>query len=509
MKRIFLLLTLIFASINLFSQSASIDDILNFRLKDTGSMYDQNNDVDGYYFFYEVDKLKKGDREFMIRILDKNLNLIAAKTLVANKSSTLISSSFNNKEIAFIFLNIKEKTLRFLTYNNKGEINSDETKEISRKEMNWYIQMASMGFTEVLFPIENKGFITSTTTDTKGIGYDLNYFSSNKGESSWNYSTPENDSQVYSFVALQSNDKFIVGYELNRKSKFSTKLEMSLVVYEIATGKQIAKKLYSREKNPRLITNSFINEDGSIVILGEFFKDKDDIFKDKSQGLFVEVINEKGEVLKDKTISWTGELFKKLKEANDDAKNNSLVYFHDIVKSKSGEYFAIGEMYRRTVSAAGVVGAALGGGNNITQLTITDAVIYTFDKDFNLKDLNVTKKSKSRAPSITDFGSPQLNAHVLKAYGAFDFVNVQNDVNNNRFYANFIDFERLENETDKFAFLSVINNDGKFSSDKIQMQRKRKYVLLALPAKMGHVLMIEYNKKEKILEMHLEKLNIK
>ena len=83
------------------------------------------------------------------------------------------------------------------------------------------------------------------------------------------------------------------------------------------------------------------------------------------------------------------------------------------------------------------------------------------------------KKGKSRADSPTDFGSPQLNAHLLKAMGAFDFVNLQNDVVNDRFYANFVDYERLEGEDNKWAFVSIIQNEGKLTTDKIYLEKKK------------------------------------
>lgn len=510
MKKLVLFLVLSCSGLQFWAQTTVIDKIVSFRLKDSGAMYDQNNNVDGYFFFYEVDKLHKGQREYAIQILDQNLNIVATKSFVDDNNTILISSSFNNKEIAFVFLNQKDKKFRVITYNETGEVSKDQTYEIKKKELNWFAQFAAMGYTELLVPVDDKGFIITTVSDTKGIGYDLRFLPSTTEGKTWEYNTPETDSNILSLNPIQSNELYLVALEMSKKSRMTTKTDISLVVYDVDSGNQLFKKLYSREKNPRLITNSFIEENGNIVVLGEYFKDGDNILNDKSLGLFIEVLDHKGNLVSDKTISWENKLFQKLKESNEDTKNRSLVYFHDIIKSKTGDYYAVGEMYRRTASAAGIAVAILSKGQsgNITQLSITDAVVYKFDKDFNFVNLDVFKKGKSRAQSPIELGSPQLNAHLLKAMGAFDFINIQNDVENDRFYANFIDYERLDSEDDKWAFVSVIQNEGKLTTDKIYIEKKKRYATLVLPGKVGHVLMLDYNKKEKKIELHLEKLNI-
>tara|TARA_R110002050_G_scaffold260813_5_gene400685 strand:- start:10644 stop:11246 length:603 start_codon:yes stop_codon:yes gene_type:complete len=194
---------------------------------------------------------------------------------------------------------------------------------------------------------------------------------------------------------------------------------------------------------------------------------------------------------------------------SDGKKKRGYVYFHDIIRTQTGSYYCVGERFRKTASGMGIAAAALGGGGSVTQLTITDAVIFEFDSSFKLKDITNYKKGKSRAPSLTDFGSPQLNAHALKSYGAFDYEFTQIDTDRDRFYATFIDYERLKGEKNKLAFKSIMYNEGTLSEDKIYLQRsKGKISYRVLPAKLGHVMLLEYNRKEKTLDIHLEKLNI-
>ena len=143
-----------------------------------------------------------------------------------------------------------------------------------------------------------------------------------------------------------------------------------------------------------------------------------------------------------------------------------------------------------------------------TQLTITDAVAFKFDSDFKLKDIKIFEKGKSRVPCLTDFGSPQLNANALKNQGAFDFVFTQIDKKNDRFYSCFVDYERLSGEKNKFAFKTIIYDEGALSQDKIYLSNED-HDFRVLAGKVGYVALIEYNKKDKEINLHLEKLNIK
>ena len=54
-----LVVLLTFLTFNLFAQISKIEGINTFALKNAGAILDKNKDVDGYYFYYVVDKLKK------------------------------------------------------------------------------------------------------------------------------------------------------------------------------------------------------------------------------------------------------------------------------------------------------------------------------------------------------------------------------------------------------------------------------------------------------------------
>lgn len=513
MKRtLTLLLTGLLANLT-FSQTNKIEQVNTFIVKNSGSILDKEKDVDGYYFFYELDKLKKGDREFAIQILDKNLVEVAKKKYIDNKNTFLMKSSFNNQAMIFAMANIKEKKITLLTFDKKAEQKPTIEIPLESIEIRYILAMQQSGDFNVLFPVENKGFIFNRVVDNKKIGYSLTYYPTDGGQS-WEYSSPKDSKEILSINPIEVNDKVVVALEASKPGILSRKFTIKTKVIDVKTGELLFEKEYSKNSKPRLINNAFLDKDSNIVLMGEYFKEGDNIFDDKSLGLFTEVINPSGQTLKENFTSWKEDVAKIAKVDGNYIDDKGYVYFHNIVRTKSNDYYAIGEFYKRTASAGGIALTALsvlgggGGGASVTQLTITNSVIFKFNADFKLTGIQEFEKGKSRAPSLSDFGSPQLNAHALKAYGAFDYEYTQLDKKNDRFYACFIDYERMKGEKNKNAFKTIIYDEGKLTEDKIYLNNNDSNFRV-LPAKIGNVLLLEYNKKSKEILLHLEKLNIK
>lgn len=491
-------------------QTTTISNVSMFNLRNSGAIMNKDKGVDGYYFYYIVDKLKKGDREFAIQILDANLQDVATKSYIDNKNTFLMNTAFNNQAMMFAMANYKEKEITLITYDRQANqkdlfkipLESKEAKAIQLQEQ--------MGQLNVLFPVEDKGFLFNKVEDNKKIGYSLKYYPTDGG-TKWEYNSPAESKEILYIEPIEVNKSVVVALEMSRPGALSRKITMTTKVIDINTGKLLFSREYSKKKNPRLITNAFLNADNTVVFMGEYFKEGDNIFDDKSLGLFTEVIDMTGNTVKENLISWTTDVAKlmKVKEGSK-VKDKGYIYFHDVIKTQANEYYAIGEYYKKTVSGVGVAANLLigAGSASMTQLTIDDAVVFKFDGDFKLTKVLEFDKGKSRAPSLTDFGSPQLNAHALKHYGAFDYNYTQIDRKNDRFYAFFTDYERLKGESNKVAFKALICDEGEITQDKIYLTGNAKFSTV-LPSKIGTVMLLEYDKKAKTISLHSEKLNIK
>lgn len=505
------------------AQTKTIENMVEFKVKNTGAFLDDANDVDGYYFFYEVDKLKKGMREFAVNILDKNLNDVALKKFEASKKIVLADNAFNNEAIMFALFNNKEKTLTLKGFDRKANPKDDIVITLDKKVARLFNNGLRAGtLSSVLHPVKNKGFILITPNfDGKGTGYVLDFYPSNENVSPWKYEFIPSERGFHSVTPVALNDKFVVLVDVRTKG-MSAKREFTTIVLNSQTGEKLFEKVYDKN-DPKLITNSFISEDGKISVMGQYYEPNAKIAKAQSLGLYTEQYDEKGEVVFSKRISWQEDVSKFLPvKKNNKLKDIGYIFFHDIIKTQSGEYYGIGEQYKKTVSALGVASgilAAAGGGiqaGGYTQLTIKDVYIFKFDKDFNLADVQVFEKGKSRIQNLTDFGSPQLSAYMIKALGGFDFVYSQRDVKRDRFYANFIDYERASDKKEKkgekrkagFVFKTIIQDGGELTVDNIELSKESKNFRV-LPAKVGYVLLLEYNRKKKSSSLRLEKLNIK
>ena len=516
MKKQLLFAIAILSTFGAQSQTGKISDVETFNLRNAGAIMDKENDVDGYYFYFVGEKLKKGKREFAIQILDKNLVEVAKKTHVDDENTFLMKSSFNNSAMMFALANFldkkDEKGITLLTYDKQANLTNTIKLPLEKKEIQYYTLLQASGDFNILFGVENKGFLFNKVELNKKIGYSLKYYPTNGGKA-WEYNSPDESKDWFFINPIEVNEDIIVALESSKPSALSTKITTTTKVLDVNTGKLLFEKSYSKAKQPRMITNAFLNSDNTVVFMGEYFKEGDNILKDQSVGLFTEVLDFTGKTISENLVSWEKDVAKMMnvKKGSSKIADKGYIYFHDVIKTGTNEYYAIGEYYKKTANGAGIAMAVLSRGastNSMTQLTITDAVIFKFDSSFKLTGVQDFNKGTSRVPTLSDYGSPQLNAHAINGLGYFDYEYTQIDKKNDRFYACFIDYERLKGEKNKNAFKTIIYDDGQFTEDKIYLAAEGKSFRV-MPAKIGNVLIAEYDKKAKVIQLHFEKLNIK
>ena len=217
MKKLLTLALLCAICVSAYAQQKSLNEITSFKMKNSGSFMDKNKDVDGYYFYYEVDKLKKGKREYAIKMLDNNLNEIATKSYIDDKNTILAQSKFNNQALMFAMINLKERVYKLVTFDKQGNQGKDISIEFSKKEVRWLSMMMKSGDFNLLFPVDDNGFLFNYVKNNKKIGYGLKYVSTN-GEQSWDYNSPEDEKQLMFINPIEVNDKVVVAMEYSKKS---------------------------------------------------------------------------------------------------------------------------------------------------------------------------------------------------------------------------------------------------------------------------------------------------
>ena len=514
MNKILLSIAFVLTYVCTNAQTKTFTDLGDsYKTKNFGAMLNSNNAVDGYYNFCVGEKLKKKQREYLIKIYDQDINLVLKKKYVDSKHLILINGKYNGQQIMLCFLDTKEKQYKLIGFDREGNKKSTHVIPLNSKEF-MYVDQGKK-YPELL-AIKNSGFAFMHYTKEKKSGYKITFFPTNGSTDKWTYGT-DPKSKYHEHITFAGNSEYGISFYLFlKKTMLSKKLTIITKVINTKTGEAIFEQK-EQEETPRLLSNTHF-QNGFFVNTGEYFAKGNNPLKDASVGLYFNKYDYTGKLLSSKKTNWNNPVFGKFQVPNN-KKNKNHLYIHDFIQTQSGEYYAISEEYKRSASAAGVglkalaiAGMTAGGGGSIgvggtTKLTITDSHFIKFDKDFNLLEMKDFEKGKSYAFCPLDFGSAQINAHILNEYGYFDYSYTQTDKNKNRFYSMFIDFERTKGKKNKFALKAVIYNNGKLSEDKIYLS-KGKVTTLVYPAKKGHVLLFDYNKKKETAEVHLEKLNI-
>ncbi|MDT0293388.1 DUF6770 family protein [Mesonia ostreae] len=496
-QKLLFTLACLFVSISFYAQQKKLTGIAAFDLVNSGALMDKKNNVDGYYFFFQADKLKNKKREYAIRMLDNSLNEIATKSYIGDKGLSVLTTKFNNQALMYSLVNEKEKYFKLLAFDKQGNVQIDRNIPVEKKEIKERYSR------DILMPIDDKGFLFNFRKNNKRSGYTLEYQATD-GNKSWSYSTPKDVKMNFEATPMAANKNYIAVMEYAYKSNFSKDSDVHLLLFDIHTGKLQFKKEFTKEEDPRFLSNVYLDDENNVVVLGEYFEAKDNFVRDESLGIYTQVYNVNGELISNSKNDWEKDIKPIMpSEIGTNDKNRGHIFFNDFVKTKTGEYFAIGERFRKIANAWGIIG-----GTSYTQLVITDAIMIHFNSDFSIKDIQAFEKGKSRVDSMIDFGSPQYNAHFMSYKGAFDYKYTQFDERRNKFYSIFYDFERIKGEQNKYAYKAIIYNDGEITEDKIYMKNDYDTQTYVMPGKIGHVLLLEYDRKQKSVLARLAKLNL-
>ena len=187
------------------------------------------------------------------------------------------------------------------------------------------------------------------------------------------------------------------------------------------------------------------------------------------------------------------------------------MYLHNILQTSDGSIFAIGEGYKKVASALGIASKFLSRGGNTAsaiKIKVTDMIMIKFDQNFNVKEAKIYDKNSNgiELPGGMEFVSGPLLGKMIKYnYGGFDYEYMQTNKDVSSFTVCYSDYVRGKDYKGA-TFNSISYNDGKLTTDKINTKSSTaRYVIL--PNKQGQVVIVEYNKKEKKIYAHVEKMN--
>ena len=498
----------------------SIENVRSVYLRNSGTII-ANGEIKGYYAFFVSDKIDKHTNEYTLQITDENLNKIKDIKFEDDKNIRLLESSYNGSSIMFLFYDNKEKTLEYRAYGFDGVQKMTYTKELNKRSKQLleetYGSTSEEGQNEALFDIENTGYVTVfPVKDGKYYSYEVNYFFTDR-KKQWTYeAAEEQDDKWAKAIYLGHTDTLVIFEVVKQRTMLGGNPHSWLVALDMFSGRKVYEVSTEAENDYRFfpVNISTINGQSNYLLMGTYYDKDDNVMKRPSLGLAAWTMDSKGKVVAKKYNSWENEIGKYL-STNDKGKVDNLgyIYFHKIVQTANGKFFAIGEGFKKEISAGATalnVLAALGGGRSGIsnfKVKVTDMVMMQFNEKFEIKGATIYNKFSNNIvmPAGAGYLSPHTMALMVKATGGFDYNYTQIDKTKANFVVGYSDYERSGDYKGQ-TFNSISYFNDKLTTDKIQLSSKASKMRI-FPAKTGSVMIMEYYKKDKRLEFRLEKLN--
>lgn len=496
----------------------SIDKVYSVYLQNSGSIM-ENNEIKGYYFLYQSDKIDKKTNEYTLQILDQNLNAVKDIKFEDSKKISLLEASYNGKTLAFLFKNSEDKTMELRVYDMNGKLKYTYSNEYTKKTEQLMQQYATMhtdeGTNKNVFNVSDQGYVSVIPLrDGKQRTYEVNFYSS-ENRKQWTY-TPGDEEKFAMAEYLGSNDSLIVLEVLKKSRLLSSDFTAHMVGISPITKKKLFEIEDSDDQYKFLPTSvSALKDNSGLIVMGSYFNKKDNVIKDFSKGLAVYTIDNNGKILSKTFNSWVDDFAKFLPLSKKGKINDvGFLYMHKLIQTPD-KIFVVGEGYKREASAGGIAlkalamaGGSSGGNISVTKIVVTDLVVMEFDKNFKLVNANIYDKSNNSVETFTggggDFASQHMLAVMVKMLGGFDYEFTTGETDYSNFTICYSDYQKSA-EYKGMTFNALNYNGTKFTSDKIELKSKASRMRV-YPAKAGSVMILEYFKKAKKIELRLEKL---
>jgi hypothetical protein len=510
---------LLICKTNFAQGKLSIDNVRQIYIRNSGEIMD-GEELKGYFTFYVSDKIDKKTNQYTVQILDNNLNKIKDIVFEDDKNVEILESSYNGNTIMFLFFNDKEKTLEYRAYGFDGKQKMTYTKELNKRSRNLmeetYGNKSEDGQNEALFSVGNKGYATVfPVKEGKYYSYEVNFFGTEQ-KKQWAYEASEEQEDKWASAIFLGASESTLFFEVVKQKRLLGGTPHSwLLGLDIITGKKAFEIITEAEDYKFYPMNtSAIAGSKDILLLGTYYQPDGKVMKDASLGLAAWTINSEGKISSKKYNSWENEIGKYLStDKKGRVSDVGFIYFHKILQTSDGNFYAIGEGYKKVVSGFGVAAnilSGLGGGrSNVStfKIKVTDLVTLQFNNKFEVKAAQIYDKNNNSVelPAGAGYLSPHTMAIMIKAWRAFDYDFTQTNKEHSRFSVGYEDYEKSK-DFKGLTFNSITIENGKTTTDRIELSSKAKW-LRVFPAKTGSVMIMEYFKKDKRLEMRLEKIN--
>ncbi|MGC4021336.1 MAG: hypothetical protein QM734_05060 [Cyclobacteriaceae bacterium] len=499
-KKTIVLSILLCFSLLAIAQNLSKSDVGSIKIRNSGPII-QDDQVKGYYNFYNLEKKDRKNNNYLLNVLDENLKEINSVTIVRPSSYMLIEGAFNGTAFGFLFYDTKEKAVELVSYDKTLKETGKVKKELTNKYASIpyiWIQQGHEQQQPFLLSVPNKGFLYYGIQNESKSEYEIEFYN-NSMKRTWVSYAPKDKYDFENAGEAYQGEEYVGSLIVKRTALFSLDMDFDLLVQNVADGKTLFRIPMETPKFKFSLTEVFYDKaKQQFILFGEYFtKDQNEI-KSPSVGFATVVLDMKGKIISEKESAWKTDIANMVAAKDKDKFDETSIMFHDFVRTDDGQFFAIGEQYKK------------GGIPMVSpKLSIFNMVIFQFDADFNIKKVNVFEKDKKSIslPSNMLIFSSKLLAYLVKAMNGFDYVFSQTAPDKKTFITTYINYDKEKGQKSKYVLGAIVYTPEKtFSVDKLPLATKST-LSYVYRAKQGYVLVVDYFEKDKRSESHLEKIN--
>lgn len=478
-----------------FSQNYSFQDLVDYKLLGAGPITSKF-EVQGYYLFFEKDKLEADSTEFIIKLLDQNLNELTNRELTAAPNTKIEGLVFNGRSILLKQYKSDAKTLQFKVQNMNVNGNLELLGE---KELTLNKHTRSS-----VHAVKNKGFVN--IYGTKKHKANLEFYN-NKGDK-WTYETPDSIKwEELSYITNYENTLLFTSY---RKNVVTNGGDYFLKTFDAKTGKMLYDLSMTEYGYDHEISRGFIHPtQEEIWLTGDYFLKGDAEKAENSKGLFVMKVAPDGDIKDSNYIPWNGKINRYAQSYKNGKIKDGFIYIHDFAFLKDGEVFGIGEQYRKGFRVGGLAEAAITAGayGRLSKVLIGDLFVFKFGANGKLLTSKRNRKPEGKfIPENGLYGGLLIPGKkigdVVAENNKFDFEHVSMDNEKESFTVFYSMKEKLTKKQEKqyrrkgrYILKTITYKNREWTKDKFTLSDgKGDKTLNILPAKPGYVLIHELSK---------------
>ncbi len=504
MKTKFLLLLLI-SSLGLNAQMMDLEKMSKGKFYSSDVIKDSNNNIKGYFFLFETDKIAKETFELEYVVLDENLTkvtngfitemkfgswLIDAKKITATvslyKKKLLIqfTDQFDPNGIAgyrrYRILDLESNKLSDSFIFNKHKMISNPPTD--RKLKN-YVNVQSE---EMQFCNDVGLIVDSRNLDREYENRYLALYDENNKEV-WKtvYEDGADKKRIKGLTYLNSDKDLLVFFNHSYKRGFWTN-DFSVLLFNSKTGKMITEFLFPNMTDFAYKVVDVKITDKEVILLGNFsakseFGNTSDM---DNTGLFSYRLDKTTGKLLDKKFLYWQDIGAKLDiKSNGMIKNEGYIFVHNMLPLSDGRIIAVCEAF--------------------FQQPITTNNLYFLELSKDLKFNQVFKVDKFK----NKFPGTSAHSNDIKKNGLFDFMDYQN-LGDDEFLFYFSDNEKNTKNRNKSTLYGIVSfADGKFAKQTLNLKTETSSIS-AYPSKKGYITLIEnFDQPNQPTEIRLEKIN--